>query len=340
MGPAISDATHEDRRAAHIVWRELSMARLHIAGLLVSLLFPSILSAQSPRTAPAAPAKPKAFDAVGQATAAPAMGALPSSNTSEKPALLFDVVSVKQSKSVSGSISVFAPIEGDQLTLKNMTLASIIAYAYNFQNEDFVAGLPPWAKTVRYDIDAKVAETDVAAFRKLNEAQHKLMVQAILADNFKLKSSRQPRDVSIYALVVANGGPRMKEVKPGDPHPNATKGADGIPIEGMSLSKTGPNQITGQEISMAILVQPLSGITGRQVVDKTGLTGTYDFTLKWSPDQGTAPMSRESETSASRTDSGPSIFTAVQEQLGLKLEARKSSMPVLVVDHIEQPSEN
>ena len=145
------------------------------------------------------------------------------------------------------------------------------------------------------------------------------MLQALLADRFGLKVHQETRQLPIYALVVAKGGPRFQPSK----------------INGTTVSN-GHAQITvtGSDHTVALLAEQLSRTLGRVVVDKTGLDGRYELSLKWTPDDapggaGTAPA-----------DTGPSIFTAIQEQLGLKLESQKGPVPILVVDHIDLPSQN
>jgi uncharacterized protein (TIGR03435 family) len=256
--------------------------------------------------------------------------------TATKSPLMFDVVSVKLNKSGPGNINIYSPTGGDGMNLTNVALPDIVAYAYGIQSFDLLSGLPDWAESDRYDIQAKVADSDVAKFRSLNEAQRKLMIQALMTDRFKLKTHREPKSVEVYALIVAKNGPKMTEVKPGDPHPNGLKEPDGTPIRGPSLNGTGPGEETAQEVSMEFFAGSLSGIAGRQVIDKTGLKGAYDFKLKFSRDQHSA----QTDSDAEATTSGPSIFTALQEQLGLKLEPQKLSIPVLVIDHVERPLDN
>jgi uncharacterized protein (TIGR03435 family) len=147
-------------------------------------------------------------------------------------------------------------------------------------------------------------------------------------------------------LVVAKGGPKLHEAKPGDTYPNGLKGFNGQGGgPGMMLMR--PGQLTGQGIPLSSLTRLLSQQLGSTVQDKTGLTGKYDFTLQWTPDRNASPMpgapepGQQGPAAAASTDaSGPSIFTAVQEQLGLKLESQKGPVEVLVIDHVETPSEN
>jgi len=141
--------------------------------------------------------------------------------------------------------------------------------------------------------------------------------------------------------VIAKNGPKLQESKPGDTYPNGFKGPDGH--EGMhGLLFTGKGQLTGQGVPIAILTQVLSEQLGRTVLDKTGLMGEYDFTLRWMPDVSQTPPvgQQETDSTPSHESSGPSMFTAIQDQLGLRLESKKGPVEVLVIDHVERPSEN
>jgi uncharacterized protein (TIGR03435 family) len=181
---------------------------------------------------------------------------------------------------------------------------------------------------VTFDIQAKI---DPAVYEKMKtlsrdqfHQQFEQMIRQLLADRFKLAVHPETRQLPVYALVVAQNGPKLQPAKD--------------PDAGTSLSSR-RGQLTAKGVSSAQLAEKftrsLSDELGRIVIDKTGLTGRYDLTLKWTPDIGPAPLlNGEPDTSA------PSIFTAIQEQLGLKFESTKGPVPVLVVDHAELPSEN
>jgi uncharacterized protein (TIGR03435 family) len=259
--------------------------------------------------------------------------------TTAKP-LAFDVVSIKPDKSETGPFTIGFPADGDGLSITNIPLEYIIRFAYDFERGDLVSGAPEWAKSERYDIQAKVAGVDLTAWREMSDSDRRVMVQGILADNFKLKVRREPKDVPLYELVVANNGAKVKESKPGDPQ--ELKGPDGSVIHGML--HTGQGQFTAQDTSMAELALTLSDYAGRQVIDKTDLAGRYDFTLKFTPEPGYGPEYRGAAgralNGAPPPDSGPTVYTAVQEQLGLKLEPAKAPVDGLVIDHVERPAGN
>jgi uncharacterized protein (TIGR03435 family) len=175
---------------------------------------------------------------------------------------------------------------------------------------------------------------DAAELEKLSEDQFKLMFQSFLIDRFKLKVHWETKELPVLALVVAKGGPKLQEAKPGDTYANGIKGPDGKPGGHAGMMMRGRGRLTGQGIPIASMVPPLTQELGRIVQDKTGLTGKYDIQLRWTTDDA-APDSRSASD-----PSAPSIFTAIQEQLGLKLESRKAPVEVLMIDHVDQPSPN
>jgi len=246
----------------------------------------------------------------------------------------FDVVSIKPNKSGSGMFRSMTTPDG--IHAENAPLIMLIRQAYGLfnSNDDLISGLPDWAKSDRFDIDAKVAETDVDDLKKLNRDQRGQMMQALLVDRFKLKAHRETMERPIYSLVVEKGGPKFQQAVAGATYPNGIKGPDGVAHGGMV--RMSRNQFTAQGIPVSTLLTSLTQITGRTVLDKTGLAGKYDIDLKWTPDDGPPPMlNGEPDPNAP-----PNIFTAIQEQLGLKLEPGKGPVEGLVIDHLEKPSEN
>jgi uncharacterized protein (TIGR03435 family) len=187
-------------------------------------------------------------------------------------------------------------------------------------------GSPDWLRTDQYEIQAKIEDALYAAMQKMTPTQQReqvdLMEQSLLADRFKLKVHFETRDMPVYALVVAKGGPKLTPAKDG---------------ESSRLSSLPDNEHGTEMTAIAVTLDqfahsPLWGKGGRLVVDQTGLKGTYDFTLKWSSEQLVA--GQESGVDA------PSVFTAIQEQLGLRLVPSKAPVEVIVIDHIEPPSAN
>jgi uncharacterized protein (TIGR03435 family) len=251
----------------------------------------------------------------------------------------FEVASIKPDKSDSGREGLMFTPTG--LTAKNISLKRLIEEAYGVQDNE-ISGGPNWLDSKKYDIEAKVNGSAVDELSKLSLDQRKLMLQPLLADRIQLKYHRETKELPTYTLILAKNGPKLQESKSGGIGPGGTEGPHFMRI-------TGRGQLSAQGVPLEFFVQMLSQQLGRQVLDKTGLMGTYDFTLQWAPapDESRGPMSRAAEGGDQGPDhapppdsSGPSIFTAIQDQLGLKLESQKAPVEVLVIDHVETPSEN
>jgi uncharacterized protein (TIGR03435 family) len=248
----------------------------------------------------------------------------------------FEVASIKPSHPDSNGVQLGFQFPRSFKTL-NATAKELIEFAYNVQTDDQLSAAPNWISSAKYDIDAKIEDSEVEHLQKLPSDQMKnqiqFLLQSLLADRFKLKVSYTTKQLPVYALVIAKGGPKLKS--PAD----------------RAGSRTGPEergQFSGMNASTDMLVNALSrqAEIGRTVIDETGLKGKYDWTLKWTPDVST-PMSKENDdgshgsaNSAPPDSTGPSLFTAIQEQLGLKLKAKKGPVEVLVIDHVEKPSQN
>ena len=246
----------------------------------------------------------------------------------------FEVASIKPNASgVRMERVMFTP---DGFSTTNIPLDFLVSHAYGI-SRDLISGGPNWIVSSRYDVEAKVAGADVAEWQRLDPSQRNSMLQPLLADRFKLKVHKETKLRPIYELVIAKNGPKLKEAKPGD---TGTKGTNRVSRPGMTL--IAPRQ----GIPIAMLADRLSEILHRTIVDKTGLTGKYDITLEWASEDGPAPMppgpggDQRRTDSAPPPDTGPSIFTAIQEQLGLKLQSTKGPVETLVIDHVEQLSEN
>jgi uncharacterized protein (TIGR03435 family) len=213
-----------------------------------------------------------------------------------------------------------------QFAAKNHGITTLIAAAYN-QSPRAISGVPAWIDSDRFDIVAK-APNEI----RPNLDEQMAMLRKLLADRFKLTFHREKRDLSFYALTVAKGGSKLKE---------STVSPDAFPEGPPPLIFVLAPQVVklpGRNATMAELASVMQrAALDHPVVDKTGLSGRYDFDLEWAPDEtqfgGAIPKSAD--------DSGrPDLFKALQEQLGLKLEATKGPVDVLVIDHVERPSEN
>jgi len=280
-----------------------------------------------------------ASSVLGQTTAAPG-GAAPPNATEDVKVPVFDVVSVKPNKSGNGGMrTMFKP---DGYSGTNVSAKLLIQMAYGIR-QDLISGGPGWVESAGFDFDAKVAGPDVDALKKLSPEQRRSMLQSALAERFKLKVHTETKQLPVFKLFVAKGGSKLKEASPNDTYPNGIKGPDGTSRPGMM--RMGPGQLTAQGVTMSSLVNTLSSQLQRTVIDKTGLTGKYDVELNWTPDQGSDPMFKGPDGSPQRADiaadsSGASIFTALQEQLGLRLQSAKGPVETLVIDHVEMPPEN
>ena len=242
----------------------------------------------------------------------------------------FDVISVKPNKSSLGAYGlVTTEFTADGFRGTNVPVHSLLLQAYGL-HEGEIIGEPAWASSEVFDIEAKVAGPDVAAFSKLDNDQHQAMLQQVLAERFKLATHRETRDLPVYALSIAKGGPKLKESAIDPSVPASARRGGGVR---MSMG-----MISANECTIPYFLSMLSRQLGRTILDRTGLTGNYDFTLRWNPDNGVTASSNPPE--GSQADALPSIFTALQEQLGLKLESTKAPASVLVIDHLEKPSEN
>jgi uncharacterized protein (TIGR03435 family) len=244
---------------------------------------------------------------------------------------VFEVTTVKLNK--SGNSGSHSSLDNGRFIASNILLKNLIQYqAYGIPERRILGG-PKWLDSERFDIEAKADSSIADQLRTLARDQRKLqtqvMFQQLLADRFKLTIHWETRELPVYALVVTKNGLSLHESKETD---------------GSSHTSTSTGQFTGRGISMVemalTLTQELSRELGRVVIDKTGISGRYDVTLRWTPDAGTAFINSGTEGTAPPPDSGPSIFTAIQEQLGLKLESTKGPVQVLVIDHVEMPSEN
>jgi uncharacterized protein (TIGR03435 family) len=212
----------------------------------------------------------------------------------------------------------------DRFTVTGLTVRNLIYFAYNIKY-GYNTGGPGWVDYDQFDVDAKIDDAFVETYKKMTEkerdAQLRLMLQALLKERFKLEVKTETKELPIFALVVAKRGLKMK--------PSAAETGDAAK-QGARWSRSTTNglmKLTAKNASLDglvgnLVVQPS---VNRMVVDDTGLKGPFDFELEWA---------------INSDSSGPDIFAALQEQLGLKLEPRKGPVETLVVEHVEKPSEN
>jgi uncharacterized protein (TIGR03435 family) len=237
----------------------------------------------------------------------------------------FEVAVIKPNKTGAGNRG-FRRAGPGELNALNDSLKMLIAYAYDVRDYQIEGG-PSWIDSESYDILAK-PEAGVDDDLKTNAertARLRLRVQALLADRFQLKLHRTTRELPMFALVVAKNGSKLK--------PSTSTRSESI---------SNGHHLSCERVTMETFCKVmLQGELGRWVADKTGLTGEFDFTMDWAPDEGRRRFPGEEAGAASTPGGdGPSFFTALQEQLGLKLEPQKGPVEVLVVDSAAFPSEN
>ena len=250
--------------------------------------------------------------------------------TSKRPA--FAVASIKPVDRDSGeTLSVNVEPNGT-LTASDVWLKLLIRIAYNVEDVQ-ISGGPGWITTEKFDIRAKPEEGAKVELRA--------MLQSLLEDRFRLAVRRQTRVVPVYEMRIAKAGrglgPSLRASETGDCPPGPPPPLDRTkPAAGCGAFLLLPGRLFGNRVPLSNLVSPLSQIVGQPVIDKTGIGGKYDVTLEWSADRNPGGPGEQIPAGAD----GPSIFTAVQEQLGLKLEPAKGPVELLVIDHVELPSPN
>lgn len=271
---------------------------LNVAAFLIAMT----CSALSPRTLSA------------QAAPAPAVStAVP----------VYDIVSVKPSK--PGMSGYHISSDAQNFSALNISLKALILSAYSLK-ESQVFNLPKWSDDARFDIKAKIIAPDNKAIEALTPQQYNSMQQPILTDRFHLTFHHDLKTQPVYELAVGKSGLKLKQTTAAETA--SADGVNGVHPGGISIHN---RNLIATGITMERLADALSGQVHRIVVDKTGLTGKYNVTLSWAPDDG-APQAPDATL--------PTIFTAVQEQLGLKLESGKAQVEGFVIDHVEIPSED
>jgi uncharacterized protein (TIGR03435 family) len=254
----------------------------------------------------------------------------------------FEVASIK--RDVSGAPGMFFRII-PTLHLEGVTLKRLVIIAYHVHDFQITGG-PDWIDSDRYNVDAK-AEAPSVLTLEYRDLQFRRL-QTLLRDRFHLMIHRETRELPVYALTVAKGGPKLQ---PPDCIPRARGETTLAPGKkpgnycGLIGGGNGSGRIQASSATMADFANWLSSYAlSRTVVDKTGITGEFQIQLTYTPDTPTAPSPdvpgpRPADPAAA-ADLGPDIFTAMQEQLGLKLNSSKGPVGILVIDHVERPSEN
>ena len=244
-----------------------------------------------------------------------------------QPERSFETVSIKPTTPpAAGPTQLRMELDNGSFTARSVTLQTLIKLAYDHVQDSQLSGGPDWLNTEKFDVDAKMSAADVDDLRKLPMEQRGDlgMLKSLLRDHFKLAVHPELRSLPVYDLVVDKNGPRFRQ------------------WSGPGTMRLGKGELVSEGTPLALLIEQLSVRLGRTVVDKTGLKGSYAFSLHWTPDANEeARMKADGINQAALSPSAEtseSIFTAVQQQLGLKLKPQVSTTQTLVIDHAELPS--
>ncbi len=249
----------------------------------------------------------------------------------------FDVVSIKPGDPTAQMVHIGISQSGS-FEAKGVDLKTLIAMAYDVRGFQ-ISGGPGWTGIDRYDIVTKdmAGGPSEETLKNMNDAQRnefrdRLMgkVRLLIEDRFQLKIHKESKELTVYALVVAKGGTRLE-----------TAVDDGSHDGGLNAGRAddGKTAIVGKNLQIPNLVRFLASQVGRDVLDQTGLTGKYNFKFSFSPDLNRSPDIATPDAPRADT-SGPSIFTALQEQLGLRLDTQKAPVEIIVIDSVQKPSDN
>jgi len=247
--------------------------------------------------------------------------------TTTDAASTYDITTIKPHK--PGDEGMMWRWQGSSYDATNVTVKSLIASAYGVRDW-LVFGLPTWAETNVYDVQGKVSDPDPAAIEKLTMDERRAMLTELLRTRFNLVAHRESKAQPVYELSVMPDGAKLQAT----PQP--------APINGEPAPKprthwsVQSNKLTASAMTLPVMAENLSYKLERVILDKTGLTGVYDFTLRWTPEDRLGKQT-DNGTGA---DAPPDIFTALKEQLGLKLTATKAPVPTVVIDKITPPEPN
>jgi uncharacterized protein (TIGR03435 family) len=262
--------------------------------------------------------------------------------------LSFEAATIKPNATGENRVAIQRQPGGRFMTT-GANLKILMGLAYSVRDFQIIGG-PAWMNTDRWNVEARAQEKDVPLLSgpidPTGPNPFLSMVQSLIEDRFQLKMHRETRELPVYELIEAKGGAKLKlsddqtplrfPERGAPPPPLPQRGAP-MPRGGMRMGR-GDLEATG--VPLANFIQALSQQLGRPVIDKTGLKGLYDFKLQWTPEPGQGPVVPGGPEPPPPPADGPSIFTAIQEQLGLRLESTKGPVEVLVVDSVQKPSEN
>ncbi|BDC51895.1 hypothetical protein F183_A42100 [Bryobacterales bacterium F-183] len=239
----------------------------------------------------------------------------------------FEVISIKPNASTDDRVMIrMAP--GGSYTATGIPVRVLLTQAYNIRDFQISAG-PGWIASERYDIQAKAAE---GTAERMTVDLLRPMLQNLLAERFQLKTHIESREMPVYSLIPGKGGPKLASAAPADP-------------ARPPMVRIGRGMLSAEAITIQALAQQLSQVLGRPVIDNTGLKGLYQVHLEFAPEPGQGAMGPGgTPPPTADTPPGdpniPSIFVALQEKLGLKLESARGPVDILVIDSISKPAQN
>jgi uncharacterized protein (TIGR03435 family) len=269
-----------------------------------------------------------------------AVGLLRLAAAQDAAALAFAVASINRSDPKAEDSS-YRLLPGGGLRVANLSLKQILLTAYDLREAQLI-GAPSWIESERYDILAKPDRPEgPEALRDMPQEQARELerhtrerVRALLATRFGLVARNEKKEMTVFALVQSKSGHRLRASKADDPEPRH------LQIRVNPPGAAAPAHMEGKKTNMTMLARALAGPMGGIVVDATGLAGAFDFDLDWTPESGQALSRADSSTEDASDGARPSLSTALEEQLGLRIERRKAPVDVLVVERVERPTEN
>ncbi|HXE09725.1 MAG TPA: TIGR03435 family protein [Acidobacteriaceae bacterium] len=257
----------------------------------------------------------------------------------------FEVVTIKPSDPGEAQFSMGFTAGGRGFQATNATVLDMVQEAWNVKSTSEIEGASGWMTKARFDIAARMTDAEAAALAAIpleeRITQARFLLQSLLQDRCGLKLHSSVRVSTYFELMQAKGGEKMKptEMAPADP----ATGAKAHPLNAPRIQRRGRGQVEAKAASISTLTDFLARLAelgstggfsvGELIVDKTGLSGAYDWTLNWTPQN-------DASADTSAAGAGPSLYTALQEQLGLQLKKTKGQVEVLIIDHVERPTEN
>jgi uncharacterized protein (TIGR03435 family) len=247
----------------------------------------------------------------------------------------FAVASIRENTSNQGRWGLgFTP---DGCSALAVTAKQLIEYAYGVYEDDRFRGLPKWADSEKYNLEAKVDPDQVSTWQGMHRDQRRAVLQALLRDRLHLNLRQTTENRPDYELVIAKGGPKLQKSR----SESGASAAREEPLPTVSRSKPGKLVIERMTTAQFADFLSQSRFLSRRVVDLTGLKDKYDITLNWDPEETAAPAGTDSSApTALTTPASPAIFTALREQLGLQLKPGKDPVSVFIVERIDHPTDN